>query len=208
MSTNPGFAFVVNSILNSNKNVKILSKAKKESDLLMKDEEGDKKKDDPIVFIDKHGNETEIESLSLASKLKKKRLHREKKFNQKSFNRKLIDDMARLKPDKYELEKEKLLRTIATKGVVQLFNVVKEKQRILKTKLNEAGSSDSKRIKALREFREIELKSNNIIPRKKSKKSPKETKKWTVLQDDFMLQTKMKDWDKDDDDDQNRFDGD
>lgn len=42
----------------------------------------------------------------------------------------------------------------------------------------------------------------------KIKKSPKETKKWTVLQDDFMLQTKMKDWDKDDDDDQNRFDGD
>lgn len=42
----------------------------------------------------------------------------------------------------------------------------------------------------------------------KIKKSLKETKKWTVLQDDFMLQTKMKDWDKDDDDDQNRFDGD
>ncbi|OTF73999.1 RRP15-like protein, partial [Euroglyphus maynei] len=108
------------------------------------------------------------------------------------------------KPCEEDAEKEKNLTLIATKGVVQLFNVVREKQRILKRKLEEAGSSESKRTKILTEFSEKEMQDERIKASSKkpiSKKNHGSRKKWPVLADDFMTGAKFKDWNEESDND-------
>ena len=49
------------------------------------------------------------------------------------------------------------MTAIATKGVVQLFNVVKEQQKNIKHKLDEVGTSTNKRAKVLSQFNEETL---------------------------------------------------
>ena len=55
--------------------------------------------------------------------------------------------VGRVKPDAASLERERQLQNIATKGVVELFNVVRKQQKSLQAKLQEAGSSEVKKSK-------------------------------------------------------------
>ncbi|KAL3288339.1 hypothetical protein HHI36_002787 [Cryptolaemus montrouzieri] len=121
----------------------------------------------------------------------------------------------RVKPNILERDREKILTKIATKGVVQLFNAVKTQQKDIKEKLNEAGPLDVKKTKVLKNidkntFLDVLMseKSQNVdaILEKSSKvvnstqenidTGNKKTKVWDVLRDNFMMDAKLKDWDK------------
>ncbi|XP_050542690.1 RRP15-like protein [Daktulosphaira vitifoliae] len=95
--------------------------------------------------------------------------------------------MGRMKPSVTDRVKEKNLSKIATKGVVQLFNMVKQQQRTVEKSLKNIGSSIIKQDKVLESF-----------DKKKVVESfdQKEEAGWDVLRDDFMGGTKIKNWDK------------
>lgn len=147
---NPGFAFVVNSLLNSNKNVRLLSKAKKEDELKVLSQTPDQ----PVPeLVGEDGNIVQQSEQASPGQHDQKR----RKVKLSKINRHQIESIARTKPKLEERERERKLTLIATKGVVQLFNVVKEQQKQIKHKLNQVGSSDNKRTKVFSEFNEENL---------------------------------------------------
>ena len=58
----------------------------------------------------------------------------------------------RLKPTALDLNYERSLRKTATKGVVQLFNAVKQQQYEFNKKFEESGQSEGKKDNILRNF--------------------------------------------------------
>ena len=124
-SSNPAFAFVVNSLLNSNKNAKLLSKAKKESEINF---DSNSKKpaqkleivNDDGVVIEEVENAADNETNNNVKNIAQLR-ERVRKVDGES--------VCRVKPNPMERNNERKLSAIATKGVVQLFNVVLEQQK-------------------------------------------------------------------------------
>lgn len=128
--------------------------------------------------------------------------------------KKEIDEMGKVKPDIVkDRAREKKLAKVATRGVVQLFNAVREQQKTLKTQLAAAGQSVVKRDKVFKNidkdgFLEVlsgnkkKRTTTNVEENRASKKHKSEVKEeedegtWSVLRDDFMLGAKMRDWDK------------
>lgn len=118
----------------------------------------------------------------------------------------------RVKPNVLEKDREHKLTKIATKGVVQLFNAVKTQQKDLSTKLKEAGPLEVKKDKVLknldkRAFLDTLMgeKSQKLEDSTVTKESINSNNQfdaeennttWGVLRDDFMMGAKMKDWDK------------
>ena len=56
-----------------------------------------------------------------------------------------MDTICRIKPTVLDKNREKFYSKLATKGVVQLFNAVRDHQKNVKTKLGEVGKSTRKR---------------------------------------------------------------
>jgi len=116
----------------------------------------------------------------------------------------------RVKPNILEKDRERTLAKIATKGVVQLFNAVKKQQKDIDTKLQDAGPLEVKRDKVLksidkREFlnvlmgdksQSVKSQQNENVPVQNKSIVSKEEPTWSVLREDFMMGAKMKDWDK------------
>nr|CAH7750505.1 unnamed protein product [Callosobruchus chinensis] len=110
----------------------------------------------------------------------------------------------RVKPDILERDRERTLQKIATKGVVQLFNAVKTQQKDIGMKLKKAGPLEVRREKVLKNIDKRTFL--DVLMGEKSEKvdvNPDSTKKvetkdatWSVLKEDFMMTAKMKDWDK------------
>jgi len=131
--------------------------------------------------------------------------------------KKEIAEMGRKKPDIVKDRiKEKRLSKMATRGVVQLFNAVRDQQKTLKTSLNIAGKSTTKRDKVYKNLDKdafldvLSGKKNKLVSSNASqnghKKVPKSEVKeedddgtWSVLKDNFMMGAKMRDWDKESD---------
>jgi hypothetical protein len=134
--------------------------------------------------------------------------------------KKEIAEMGRKKPDIVKDRiREKRLAKLATRGVVQLFNAVRDQQKTLKTSLNKAGLSTTKRDKVYKNLdkdafldvlsgKKNKLTSSNGASQNGHKKVPKTEVKeedddgtWSVLKDNFMMGAKMRDWDKESDSD-------
>ncbi|KAI1295683.1 RRP15-like protein [Halotydeus destructor] len=114
------------------------------------------------------------------------------------------ENIARLKPSPLNKEQESFLSSIATKGVVQLFNAVTQQKMKINEKLNEAGKLEFQKDKALASFSKQDfidtLNEEDERLGKKRKPEKKESEKgWKVLKDDFMGDAKMKDWDNKED---------
>lgn len=225
---NAAFAFVVNSLLRSNKNAKTLSKAKKLTEFPIVDPSA--KPEAEIELVTESGkvvkppktpNETASTS-KLVTKKKKSKL-----------NKHDSDSIGRVKPNPAtDRQLESILTGIATKGVVQLFNVVKEQKKTIKKDLEETTSSMSvsnkhKKAKILSKYNEDDLfdkvnsvssKKNEVrlwilcdnefymlifcmFQQKKQQSRSSDDKKWNVLKEDFNTGYKLKDWDKEEDDD-------
>ena len=131
------------------------------------------------------------------------------------------EELARKRPDIVkDRQKEKKLARIATRGVVQLFNAVREQQKTLKTQLDKAGLSTTKRDKVFKNldkgaFLQVlsgkrpstTTQSNENIDdvTKRPKMEIKDEHvdddgTWSVLKDNFMMGAKMRDWDKENSD--------
>ena len=137
--------------------------------------------------------------------------------------KKEIDSIGRKMPNVLERNSEKVLSKIATRGVVQLFNAVRDHQKDVKTKLKDAGGSFRKQEKVYKNLDRksfIEMLSGKSgseqqqqgrdgsgEPRavKKQKLETEgsanntESSSWNILREDYMLGAKLKDWDKDSD---------
>jgi len=132
--------------------------------------------------------------------------------------KKEIAEMGRKKPDIVKDRiREKRLAKLATRGVVQLFNAVRDQQKTLKTSLNKAGLSTTKRDKVYKNLdkdafldvlsgKKSKLTSSNGASQNGHKKVAKTEVKeedddgtWSVLKDNFMMGAKMRDWDKESD---------
>ncbi|XP_003376769.1 conserved hypothetical protein [Trichinella spiralis] len=107
----------------------------------------------------------------------------------------------RTKPDAAaDREKNRRYRFLATKGVVTLFNAIRERQQKTSKKLEEAKTTRSKE-KVIRELKKDEffesLQNSDIVnPVKgsgKQKDKAEMTSKWEVLRDDFLIGIKRND---------------
>ncbi|XP_027005239.2 RRP15-like protein isoform X1 [Tachysurus fulvidraco] len=119
--------------------------------------------------------------------------------------------MCRVKPDVVQdKEKERNLQRVATRGVVQLFNAVRQHQKNVDEKMKEVGGSERKKAKVLssvskKDFIDVlrgtaGCNKAAIKNEKASSEVQKEKKPaWSVLRDDFMMGSSMKDWDKESD---------
>ena len=136
------------------------------------------------------------------------------------------EELARKRPDIVkDRQKEKKLARIATRGVVQLFNAVRDQQKTLKSQLDKAGRSTTKRDKVFKNldkgaFLEVlsgkrtslqskNQDSNTTVSAKRPKVELKDEVKdevlddsgtWSALKDNFMMGAKMRDWDKENSD--------
>lgn len=115
----------------------------------------------------------------------------------------------RVKPNILDKDRERTLSKIATRGVVQLFNSVRMQQRDIDEKLKEAGPLERKRENVMKSIDKRAFL--DVLMNKKSQQVDGEVKDetkqenkgktqtdstWNVLRDDFMMGAKLKDWDK------------
>lgn len=129
----------------------------------------------------------------------------------------------RVKPSFTDRERERILQKIATKGVVQLFNAVKQQQTEINTKLSQAGPLERKREQVLKSidknsFLDILMGGSKSIPVDnpvkpeavvvQTENKDKDNKTWSVLRDDFVMGAKLKDWDKEDEEEEEEAEND
>lgn len=201
---NPGWADAMQKVLKTKKPKRkktiVLSKAKRLCDVVKKEEVND------LTFeIDvKEEIKTETEDADTKDNIEK--------VDEKHLKERRKDHLGiRVKPSIADRERERMLQKIATKGVIQLFNAVRQQQGEINKKLSEAGPLERKREKVLKEidkcaFLDILMGGSKSIPVdnnvknetqdtvKVKEKKDKET--WNVLRDDFVMGTKLKDWDR------------
>lgn len=194
---NSGWADAMRKILETKKPKRkktiVLSKAKRLCDIKKKED-----KESSLFDIEKVKEEVKSQEIKEEEDVKKPQL-KEKKLG------------IRVKPSIMDRERERTLQKIATKGVVQLFNAVKQQQGEINKKLSEAGPLERKREQVLRsidktKFLDVlmggsksisidnDVKNEEQENKKLEKKKDNET--WSVLREDFVMGTKLKDWDR------------
>ncbi|KAL4717904.1 hypothetical protein ACJJTC_001322 [Scirpophaga incertulas] len=195
--TNEGWADSVAKILGSNKpkNKKslVLSRAKKHSEIIKKETQVK-----PLFEVIGETNETKKE-------IKTEIGSREEPACKKV---KIDKPSIRIKPNILQKDRERILAKIATKGVVQLFNAVRNQQKSLEREVDRNDLSENKKEKILRKFdkrafldtlmgqTKSVIVDNQINTMKDELKSEDNKPKWSALREDFMMGAKMKDWDK------------
>ncbi|XP_075223214.1 RRP15-like protein [Lycorma delicatula] len=157
----------------------------------------------PSFELERGENPPKIETkndLNIKSEETKKssRLEMARRIRKKSLEAK-----GRKKPSVLDKDREKVLAKIATKGVVQLFNAVRQQQRSLEKEIQNVGPSDVKQEKILksvdkRAFLDVLMGAKSQTVPEVKKEESKVNCEWSVLRDDFMMSTRLKDWDKKD----------
>lgn len=121
--------------------------------------------------------------------------------------------LPRVKPNILEKDRERTIAKIATKGVVQLFNAVRKQQKEIDAKVKEAGPLEVRKEKALKSIDKqafldvlmgeksqvVDNVKENAVSKQSNKRKAKHVDSeptWSVLRDDFMMGAKLKDWDK------------
>ncbi|CAK8681230.1 unnamed protein product [Clavelina lepadiformis] len=113
------------------------------------------------------------------------------------------ESMNYVKPSVLEKDYERTLQKTATRGVIQLFNTVKKHKREMEEKLKTANTEGKKEkiIGDVDKGKFLDMLKEDTT-RKSGKREDDSKPAWAVLQDDFMLGSSMKDWDKRSDDDE------
>lgn len=137
----------------------------------------------------------------IKEKEKKERLEKKKQLDKK----RAWENICREKPDVVQdREHERNLQRVATRGVVQLFNALKNHQKNVNERIKEVGGSERKKSKILSSVSKkdfIDVLRGTDVAFKKEKEIKAEKSSWSVLKDDFMMGASMKDWDKESDED-------
>ncbi|XP_011498793.1 PREDICTED: RRP15-like protein [Ceratosolen solmsi marchali] len=200
---NPHWADAMKKVLGTKKPKRkksiVLSKAKKINEILPKPKE-------VVLPFEIETNEGKIKTETV--EVTEKIIKDENLATQKKQRRKILGKKIRVKPSVLDRDYEKRLQKIATSGVVQLFNAVKQQQKDIENKIIEAGPLERKREKALKSinrqtFLNVLMGGTNNLVEDSAKKldkedePKKENEVWSVLRDDFVMGAKMKDWNKD-----------
>lgn len=140
--------------------------------------------------------------------------------------RKNVPLQLRVKPSYRDMERERTLRKVATRGTVQFFNAVRIQQKDLQQQLEEAGPLDSRQDAVLnninkRKFLDVLMSGkrakstaiDNSVKKEEQESDDdddeeeegpsapgKKKSEWSVLREDFMTNKKIKHWDEEDDD--------
>ncbi|XP_063226280.1 RRP15-like protein [Bacillus rossius redtenbacheri] len=195
-----GWADAIAKILRTNKPRRkrsiVLSRAKKLNEVVKK-----VKVEEPEFDVDVKDDKPDVKDLSEEQKLVEKLKRTVPKNSWAS--------KGRVKPNILDKDRERVLSKIATKGVVQLFNVVRQQQKTVDVQLKEAGGlfrKEEQAIKSLdkKSFLDMLMGSNaksEVVDDTPKRKDPVEAgddedATWHVLRDDFMMGAKLKDWDK------------
>ncbi|KOB68956.1 RRP15-like protein [Operophtera brumata] len=197
LMTNEGWGDSVAKILGSkkpkNKKTLVLSRAKKHSEIVKV--ETDEKPSFEVVgeLTDKKPDVKSLKTEENEAPPAKKVKHEKASIRQK--------------PKILEKDRERLLAKIATKGVVQLFNAVRNQQKTVEKELDRNDISEVKKDRIMKKFDKRTFldtlmgKSKSIVVDEtssslKSEVKDEEKPRWNALRDDFMMGAKLKDWDK------------
>ncbi|XP_065647192.1 RRP15-like protein isoform X2 [Hydra vulgaris] len=131
------------------------------------------------------------------TEIKEKILEKKKKIEERT----LVKEKCHVIPTRSNAQREILLKKIATKGVVKLFNAVNAHQKTMSEKMKDANT-ESKKEKAATSaskstFMDLLTKKSQVSDNVDNANTNTPSK-WQVLRDDFMLDASMKDWDKED----------
>ena len=149
-------------------------------------------------LVKKHGtkNKQILDGDPIMRKRKKIEKTTKKEVSEKRKQKKDLLEKGRVAESDVLLERN--LNKIATKGVIQLFNAVKQHQKNIDTKLKKVKTEAQKDkiSKSVTTGTFLDL----IRPKEKEpdEQSKEKDKKWDVLKEDFMMNSKIKDWKKDD----------
>ena len=203
---NVGWANSIAKVLNSSKPQKkkglVLSRAKKITSSKPKEAEQKQKYDFEVEGEAKDKEETPSVDGSTTEPKKSKNIPLE----------------LRTKPTFKDFEKERALKKVATRGVVQLFNAIRTQQKDLVLQMDEAGPLDHKKDAVLnninkRKFLDVLMKGKrakseavdedgeNSEEEEDDEAVDQRKSEWSVLRDDFMTNKKLKNWDQDESDD-------
>ncbi|KAH8310669.1 hypothetical protein KR044_002476 [Drosophila immigrans] len=144
--------------------------------------------------------------------------------------RKNVPLQLRMKPNFRDIERERNLRKVATRGTVQFFNAVRIQQKDIQQQLVEAGPLDSRQDAVLnnidkrkfldvlmsgkraksslidnavkKEEQETDSDDDDATDDEEQSGSAKKKKEWNVLREDFMTNKKIKHWDEEDEEEQ------
>ncbi|KAH8388573.1 hypothetical protein KR093_010265, partial [Drosophila rubida] len=143
--------------------------------------------------------------------------------------RKNVPLQLRVKPNFHDIERERNLRKVATRGTVQFFNAVRIQQKDIQQQLVAAGPLDSRQDAVLnnidkRKFLDVLMSGkraksaliDNPVKKeedgtssdeedededeKQAGSAKQKKKEWNVLREDFMTNKKIKHWDEEEDD--------
>ena len=161
-------------------------------------------------LVEKHGkkNKQILDGDFSARKRRKVDQKSKKELSEKRKAKRELLEMGRIDSSNTDIVNERRLSKIATKGIIQLFNAVKQHQKDVDSKLKKVRT-EAQRDKI---HQSITTGSFLDLVRPKSNPSadkPDEDKKWNVLKDDFMMNNKVKDWKKTvvDDEEEEESDG-
>ena len=145
MAVNNAWADAIGKVLHSEPKCKsvVLAKAKKDKDRNLK-RPNDAQEDVQIVKAD--GTVVDVQDKT-DNKSDNTRPKKRAKLSRHEW-----DVLGKTKPKPEDNDRERMLCAIATKGVVQLFNAVREQQTTIESKIKEVGTSETKREKAMSQF--------------------------------------------------------
>ncbi|XP_063690265.1 RRP15-like protein [Bolinopsis microptera] len=158
-------------------------------------------------LVQKHGqkNKQILDGDFVVRKRKKVEQKSRKELIEKKKAKRDILEMGRLDSSSTDVINERKLSKVATKGIIQLFNAVKQHQKDVDSKLKkvktEAARDKIHQSVTTGSFLDLVRPKNNPVEKSE------EDKKWNVLKDDFMMNNKVKDWKKTDEEEEEESDG-
>ena len=161
-------------------------------------------------LVEKHGkkNKQILDGDFSARKRRKVDQKSKKELSEKRKAKRELLEMGRIDSSNTDIVNERRLSKIATKGIIQLFNAVKQHQKDVDSKLKKVKTE------AQRDKIHQSITTGSFLDLVRPKSNPSadksdEDKKWNVLKDDFMMNNKVKDWKKTvvDDEEEEESDG-
>ena len=158
-------------------------------------------------LVEKHGkkNKQILDGDFSARKRRKVEQKSRKELSEKRKAKRDLLEMGRLDCSNTNVVNERKLSKIATKGIIQLFNAVKQHQKDVDSKLKKVKTE------AQRDKIHQSITTGSFLdlvrPKNVSVEKSDQDKKWDVLKDDFMMNSKIKDWKNAVDEEEEESDG-
>ena len=159
-------------------------------------------------LVQKHGqkNKQVLDGDFTIRKRKKVDQASKKELGEKRKRKKELLEMGKLQASSADVILERKLNKIATQGIIQLFNAVKQHQKDIDLKLKnvktEAQREKISQTVTTGSFLDLVRPKEKVVTETET-----EDKRWNVLKDDFLMNTKPKEWEKGEIEEEEESDG-